>query len=255
MTNERFKDKVAVVTGAASGLGKATALALAREGARVLLFDRDAEGLASTAAECPGSVCVTGDASVAADVARAAEVARRELGPVELLAAAAGILGPAKPAIELEEHEWDRLFAINVKGPWLAARAFVPQMRELGKGSIVLFSSTAGLVGSPFLSAYSSSKGAVTMLTRSLALNHAAEGIRVNCVCPGTINGPMSNASFAMAGDDAAQARRAQTMLSRIPAGRFGEAEEIATAVLYLLSDAAGFTTGVALPVDGGRIA
>lgn len=252
---QRFEGRVAAVTGAASGLGKATALALAGQGARVLLFDRDAAGLASTAARCAGSVSVVGDASSADDVARAAETARRELGPVELLAAAAGILGPAKPAIEIEEAEWDRLFAVNAKGPWLAARAFVPQMREIGRGSIVLFSSTAGLIGSPFLSAYSASKGAVTMLTRSLALNHAAEKIRVNCVCPGTINGPMTDTSFAQAGDSDARAVRAQTMLSRIPSGRFGEPEEIAAAVLYLLGDEAGFTTGIALPVDGGRIA
>ncbi|CAN5449618.1 SDR family oxidoreductase [soil metagenome] len=251
----RFEDRIAAVTGAASGLGKATALALAQQGARVLLFDRDAEGLAATAAHCPGSVSVVGDASSAADVARAAETARRTLGPVELLAAAAGILGPAKPAIELEEAEWDQLFAVNVKGPWLAARAFVPQMREVGHGAIVLFSSTAGLVGSPFLSAYSASKGAVTMLTRSLALNHAAERIRVNCVCPGTINGPMTEASFAQAGEGDARLARAQRMLSGIPLGRFGEADEIAAAVLYLLSDDAAFTTGIALPVDGGRVA
>lgn len=251
----RFEGRVAAVTGAASGLGKATAQALAGEGARVLLFDRDEAGLRLTAATCPGAVVVVGDASSAADVSRAAETARRELGPVELLAAAAGILGPAKPAIELEEAEWDHLFAVNVKGPWLAARAFVPQMREAGRGSIVLFSSTAGLVGSPFLSAYSASKGAVTMLTRSLALNHAAEKIRVNCICPGTINGPMSESSFAQAGDEAARQARAARMLSGIPLQRFGEPAEIAAAVLYLLSDDAGFTTGVALPVDGGRVA
>jgi len=251
----RLEGRVAAVTGAASGLGKATALALAKQGARVLLFDRDEVGLAATAAACPYSVTVVGDASSSVDVARAAETALLTLGPVELLAVAAGILGPAKPAIELAEEEWDRLFAINVKGPWLAARAFIPQMRERGRGSIVLFSSTAGLIGSRFLSAYSASKGAVTMLTRSLALNHAAEHIRVNCICPGTINGPMTDASFAQAGDVAAQEARAQIMLSGIPLRRFGEPEEIATAVLYLLGDEAGFTTGIALPVDGGRTA
>lgn len=251
----RLEGRVAAVTGAASGLGKATALALAKQGARVLLFDRDEVGLAATAAACPHSVTVVGDASSSVDVARAAETALLTLGPVELLAVAAGILGPAKPAIELAEEEWDRLFAINVKGPWLAARAFIPQMRERGRGSIVLFSSTAGLIGSRFLSAYSASKGAVTMLTRSLALNHAAEHIRVNCICPGTINGPMTDASFAQAGDVAAQEARAQIMLSGIPLRRFGEPEEIAAAVLYLLGDEAGFTTGIALPVDGGRTA
>jgi NAD(P)-dependent dehydrogenase (short-subunit alcohol dehydrogenase family) len=252
---QRFEGRIAAVTGAASGLGRATALMLAQEGAKVLLFDRDAVGLAATASHCPGAITVVGDASSAADVDRAQAAARRELGLVEFLVPAAGILGPAKPAIDLEEAEWDRLFATNVKGPWLAARAFIPHMREIGHGSIVLFSSTAGLVGSPFLPAYSASKGAVTMLTRSLALNHAKERIRVNCVCPGTINGPMAEAMFAQVADDAARQARAAAMLAGIPMNRFGEPNEIAAAVLYFLSDDAGFTTGAALPIDGGRVA
>ncbi|MCW5233136.1 SDR family NAD(P)-dependent oxidoreductase [Verminephrobacter eiseniae] len=251
----RFAHKVAAVTGAASGLGRATALALAAEGARILLFDRDEAGLAETARACPGSVSAVGDASSAADIARAEAQALRELGPVELLVPAAGMLGPAKPAIELQEQEWDRLFAVNVKGPWLAARAFVPHMRQIGHGAICMFSSTAGLAGSPFLSGYSASKGAVVLLARSLALNHAAEKIRVNCVCPGTIDGPMTEASFSLAGEGQARSAREAAIRSRIPAGRFGAPQEVAAAVLYLLSDAAGFTTGVALPIDGGRLA
>lgn len=252
---DRFQGRVAAITGAAGGLGRATAAMLAKEGARVLLFDRDAEGLKQTAALCPGSISVTGDAASAADVARAAQVARAELGPVELLAVAAGIVGPAKIAIDVDEAEFDRVFAINVKGSWLAAKHFIPQMREIGRGSVVLFSSTAGLVGSPRLSVYSASKGAVTMLTRSLAKNHAAENIRVNCVCPGTIDTAMAYASISQAGDAAAQAEAEAFQKAQHPMNRFGTADEVAGAVLYLLSDAAGFTTGVALPVDGGRVA
>lgn len=252
---DRFKGRVAAVTGAASGLGRATALKLREEGARLLLFDRDEAGLAETVASCPNSVAVVGNAASAKDVMRAEEIARRELGLVEFLVPAAGIAGPIKPAIEATEEEWDDLFAVNVKGPWLAARAFVPHMRELGHGAIVLLSSTAGLVGSPFLSAYSASKGAVTIMMRTLALNHASENIRVNCVCPGTINGPMVDASLRLAGDAQAQLARAAAMRARIPMGRFGESDEVATAVLYLLSDSAGYITGVALPVDGGRVA
>ncbi|QWF36944.1 SDR family NAD(P)-dependent oxidoreductase [Bordetella hinzii] len=253
--DKRFEGRVAFVTGAGAGLGRESALMLAAEGARLILLDRDAAGLQETAAQCPGALSLVGDAASAEDVRRAAALALEQLGPVEFLVAAAGIVGPAKPAIEVSEEEWDRLFAVNVKGPWLAVKAVVPQMRELGRGSIVLFSSTAGLVGSPFLSAYSASKGAVTLLTRSLALNHAAENIRVNCVCPGTIDTPMARGSFAQAGDAAAQQERADVMRSRIPMGRFGQAREIATAVLYFLSDGAGFTTGTALPIDGGRVA
>jgi NAD(P)-dependent dehydrogenase (short-subunit alcohol dehydrogenase family) len=252
---ERFKGRIAAVTGAAGGLGRATAAMLAREGARVLLFDRDADGLKETAALCPGSITVTGDAANAADVARAAKVARDTFGPVELLAVAAGIVGPAKIAIDVDEAEFDRVFDINVKGSWLAAKYFIPQMREVGRGSVVLFSSTAGLVGSPRLSVYSASKGAVTMLTRSLAKNHAQENIRVNCVCPGTIDTAMAYASISQAGDAAAQAEAEAFQKAQHPMNRFGTADEVAGAVLYLLSDAAGFTTGVALPVDGGRVA
>lgn len=251
----RFEGRVAAVTGAASGLGRATALLLAQEGASLLLFDRDEAGLAATASECPRAVTVVGDASSAADVARAEATARRELGRVEFLVPAAGILGPAKLAVDVEEAEWDQLFAVNVKGPWLAVRAFVPHMRELGRGAIVLFSSTAGLVGSPLLAAYSASKGAITMLTHSLALNHARENIRVNCVCPGTINGPMAQAMFASIEDPEARSARMERMLVGIPMQRFGEPRDVAAAVLYLLSDDAAFTTGIALPVDGGRLA
>ncbi|QCI67835.1 SDR family NAD(P)-dependent oxidoreductase [Phreatobacter stygius] len=252
---DRFQGRIAAVTGAAGGLGRAAAAMLAKEGARVLLFDRDPQGLKETAALCPGSVSVTGDAASAADVERAAKVARAELGPVELLAVAAGVVGPAKIAIDVDEAEFDRVFAINVKGSWLAAKHFIPQMREVGRGSVVLFSSTAGLVGSPRLSVYSASKGAVTMLTRSLAKNHALENIRVNCVCPGTIDTAMAYASIAQAGDAEAQAEAEAFQKAQHPMNRFGTADEVASAVLYLLSDAAGFTTGVALPVDGGRVA
>jgi 2-keto-3-deoxy-L-fuconate dehydrogenase len=251
----RFEGRIGAVTGAAGALGRASAVGLAREGARLLLFDRDPEGLRATAALCPGSVTVAGDAANAADVARAAETAKREIGPVELLVVAAGIVGPSKIAIEVDEADWDLVFDVNVKGSWLAAKYFIPQMREMGRGSVVLFSSTAGLQGSPVLSVYSASKGAVTLLTKTLALNHATENIRVNCVCPGTIDSPMSDRAIASVGDAAAQAARAAFQKSRHPMNRFGTPDEVAGAVLYLLSDAAGFTTGVALPVDGGRLA
>ncbi|MGE3317221.1 MAG: SDR family NAD(P)-dependent oxidoreductase [Planctomycetaceae bacterium] len=252
--NGRFSGRVAVVTGAAGALGCATATMLAREGARLVLFDRDESGLRNVAHDCAGSLAVTGDASSAADVDRLARLTRETFGPAEFLAAAAGILGPTGPAIEIEEHDWDRLFAINVKAQWLAARAFIPQMREHGRGSVVLFSSRAGLAGSAVLSGYSASKGAVVLLTRSLALNHAAEHIRVNCVCPGTIESPMA---YATAGADNAQSEleRVARLKAMHPMNRFGTPDEVAEAALYLLSDAASFTTGVALPVDGGRLA
>jgi 2-keto-3-deoxy-L-fuconate dehydrogenase len=258
MTNPRagrFEGRIAAVTGAAGALGRATAVGLAREGARLVLFDRDPEGLAETARLCPGAIVVTGDARSAADVKGAADTAREKLGPVELLVAAAGIIGPSKIAIDVEEDEFDLVFDINVKGCWLAAKYFIPQMREIGRGSVVLFSSTAGMQGSPVYSVYSASKGAVTLLTKSLALNHATENIRVNCVCPGTIDSPMHRQGMAAIADPVLRAEREAFQKSKHPMNRFGQPEEVANGVLYLLSDDASYTTGHALPVDGGRLA
>ncbi|MDP3546913.1 MAG: glucose 1-dehydrogenase [Phreatobacter sp.] len=251
----RFAGRVAAVTGAAGALGRATAARRASEGARLLLFDRDAAGLATTQALCPGSVTVVGNVSSAADVERAADTAREKLGPVELLVAAAGVIGPSKNAIDVDEDEFDRVFAINVKGSWLAAKHFIPHMREIGRGSVVLFSSTAGLQGSPVYSIYSASKGAVTLLTKSLALNHATENIRVNCVCPGTIDSPMHRQGMAAIADPVARAEREAFQKAKHPMNRFGQPGEVAAGVLYLLSDGASYVTGHALPVDGGRLA
>lgn len=249
----RFSGQAALVTGAGSGLGRSTSIALAREGAAVTLMDRDAEGLAETAAHCPGAITVPGDVTSAGHLARAAEAVPG--GKLDMLVTAAGLLGPARPVDDVSEEEWDRLFAVNVKGTWLAIRSCLPLLRQAGGASIVTFASTAGLAGSATLPAYSASKGAVVMLTRSLAIAHAAERIRVNCVCPGSIETPMLEATFASAGDATARALREAAFRARHPLGRFGRAEEVAETVLFLLSDAAGFITGVALPVDGGRLA
>jgi len=254
-TRRRFAGRVAAVTGASGALGRASAVALAREGAKVFLIDRDARGLEETARYCPGAVSFVADVASSADMKKAAETSLRALGPAEFLVTAAGMVGPSKIAIDVDEAEWDLVFDVNVKGSWLAAKYFIPHIRTVGHGAVVLFSSTGGLQGSAVLSAYSASKGAVTLLTKSLALNHATENIRVNCVCPGTIDSPMNDRAIADAGDAKAQAARLAFQKSKHPMNRFGKPEEVAGAVLYLLSDDAGFTTGVALPVDGGRVA
>ncbi|WP_419899466.1 SDR family NAD(P)-dependent oxidoreductase [Roseomonas sp. USHLN139] len=252
---QRFAGRIGAVTGAGSGLGRATALALAAEGARLLLFDRDAAGLAATLQDCPGSLAWQGDVTRPEALRQAAAESLAKLGPATLLVTGAGILGPTGPAIEASEEDWDRTFAVNVKGSWAAAAAFIPQMQAAGGGAVVTMASAAGLTGSAQLQAYSASKGAVVMLTRSLALAHAPQGIRVNSVCPGSIETPMLAATFDAAGDAAAQEARRALFRARHPLGRFGQAGEVADAVLYLLSDAASFVTGVCLPVDGGRLA
>ncbi len=243
------------MTGAASGLGRCIALALAAEGARLLLMDRDAAALAEVASRCPGAVAVPTDVSQAAEVEAAAAEGLARLGPAGFLVTAAGILGPTAPAVEVAEADWDRVFAVNVKGTWLAVRAFVPQIRQAGGGAVVTLASTAGLAGSPQLQAYSATKGAVVMLSRSLALAHGPNGIRVNCLCPGSIETPMLDATLDAAGNPAERAARRALFQSRAPLRRFGEAREVADAALFLLSEQASFLTGVSLPVDGGRLA
>ncbi len=159
------------------------------------------------------------------------------------------------PIVDCEEDDWVHLFAVNVRGTYLAARHFVPLIRLRGRGNVVNFASTAGLVGSGHVSPYSASKGAIVTMTKSMAINHATENIRVNCVCPGSIETPMLRETFAKAGDEAAQRERETIYRERHPMLRFGMADEVASVVLFLASDDASFVTGVAMPVDGGRLA
>jgi NAD(P)-dependent dehydrogenase (short-subunit alcohol dehydrogenase family) len=250
--SRRFAGRVGVVTGAASGIGRGVALALAAEGARLLLHDRDAAGLAETAGACPESIAFTGDVADAAAWDRAATLLDT-LGPATLLVTAAGMLGPTTPLTEVSEAEWDQVFAVNAKGTWLALRALLPRMAAAGGGAVVTIASGAGLVGNPVFPAYSASKGAVVLMTRSVAAGHAAQGIRANAVCPGQIETPMLDGVFTALGPRAASVEA--TFRARNPMGRFGAVDEVTQAVLFLLSDAASYINGAALPIDGGRLA
>jgi len=258
---QRIAGKIAVVTGAGSGLGRAVAQKFAAEGAAgLVLIDRDKDGLGATREmiAAPKSCdvharCVdVTDSDALADAARKAEAA---FGGIDILVCAAGIIGPFGKIVDCSESDWLKVFAVNVHGTFLTVKHFVPLLRQRGGGSIVNFSSTAGLVGDPLLGPYSASKGAVTLMTRSLARNHAAENIRVNCVCPGSIETPMLQSVFDNETDPAARREREREFTAFHPLGRFGKPEEVAEAVLYLASPASSFVTGISLPIDGGSIA
>jgi NAD(P)-dependent dehydrogenase (short-subunit alcohol dehydrogenase family) len=232
-----LEGKVALVTGAASGIGRATAELLARNGARVV------------AADVKG-----GDDVVAADVtdgdAMRAAVARAvdAHGRLDLAANCAGVGGGHGATHEYPEADFDRIVAINLRGTWLSMRAEIAAMLQSGGGAIVNVSSTLGLRGSPFAAPYSASKHGVLGLTRTAALEYAQQGIRVNAVCPGAIDTPMMDETF-----ERFPGFR-ETLTAYVPMGRMGGPEEVAGAIAWLCSDAASFVTGEALTVEGGLL-
>lgn len=237
----RLRGKVAVVTGGASGIGLATARLFQQEGATVAVVDRDATALG---AHC--TLAIAADVGDPADVARAHGRVQDELGPVTTLVTAAGISN-GLTVEDCPPDAWDAVLRVNLTGTYLWMRAVLPGMRQ--GSAIVTISSQLAIAGAAGNDAYVASKGAVISLTRSVAVRVAKRGIRVNCIAPGATETPMLARSFARRPDPAA-ARAASE--ARHAMGRLGRPEEIAEAALYLASDAAGFTTGVVLPVDGG---
>jgi NAD(P)-dependent dehydrogenase (short-subunit alcohol dehydrogenase family) len=251
----RVQDKVCIVTGAGSGIGKATAIRLAEEGGKVLCVDLNLESAQATTQEilemnglALAFKADVGDVEQAnAFVARAVET----WGRIDVLVNNAGVNLPGV-FHEVSDATINKTLDVNVKGPMYASRAAIPHMLEQGSGSIVNISSVNGLVSEPFLAVYSASKGAVVMLTRGIALDYASRGIRCNCICPGWVDTPINDAHAEMLGGlEKVYASMAQFQ----PIGRPGEPREIAHLALFLASDEASFITGSVISADGGMTA
>ena len=248
--------QLAVVTGAAMGIGRATTLALASQGCRVVATDIDTNGLRALqndAKEMAGSVLIRSvDVSSWIQVQELGDYVMTQEGVPNYVVANAGINPPAPSTEDIVEEFWDHVLDVNLKGIFTCNRAFLPGMAEAGRGAIVNLASVSGLIGWGGTSAYSASKGGVIALTRFLAAEYAARGVRVNCVCPGSVQTPMVLNNLKRYED--AEERLARTAALH-PLGRVGEAEEIASSILFLLSEQASFITGAALTVDGGLTA
>ena len=255
MTAKRFEDKVAIITGAGGGIGRATAKRFASEGAALVVVDRDEQGLDTTASE----VTALGAAvrPVVADVTNDDEVgsmiagAESEFGGIDILFNNAGIEGTVSPLDSYPEDAFDQVMAVNVKGVWLGMKHVADAFRRRGGGVIVNTASIAGLRGTPGLIAYGASKHAVVGMTKTAAAELAPAGIRVNAVCPSPIETRMMRSIEAGASPDDPEALK-KNLAKGIPLGRYGEPEEVAALVTFLASEDASYITGGIYPVDGG---
>ena len=247
--------KRALVTGAASGMGAASAELLAAEGARVVLADIDLDGAEAVArvirnggAEATAVGC---DVASTTDVKRAVDTAVQSFGGLDIVVNCAGIIRRAS-VVETTEDEWDRVMAVNIGSVFLTGKHAVPVMAAGDGGSIVNISSGWGLKGGPDAASYCASKGAVVNLTRAMAIDHGPQGIRVNCICPGDTDTPMLRSEARQLGlDEAAFLKES----AERPLNRLGSAEDIARAVLYFASQDSAWVTGSTLVVDGGGLA
>jgi NAD(P)-dependent dehydrogenase (short-subunit alcohol dehydrogenase family) len=250
----KLSGKVALVTGASSGIGRAASIAFAKEGAKVVLASRNEESTCETlrmVEEAGGKgIFIKTDVSRASDVEAVVKKTLETYGRLDCAFNNAGVPGPAGPLFELSEESFDEIINVNLKGVWLCMKYQIPAMLANGGGSIVNMSSTAGLLGAAGIVAYSGSKHGVIGLTKSAAIEYAKANIRINVVCPSVIdNTVMINGLKAAYPDIYAH------LLNTHPVGRIGQPEEVANAVVWLSTDAASFVTGVAFPIDGGTAA
>jgi NAD(P)-dependent dehydrogenase (short-subunit alcohol dehydrogenase family) len=248
----KLTGKVALVTGAGSGIGRAISIRFAREGASVAAASRTLESVEETAQLAGGeTLALQADVSDEASVGAMVEKTLARFGRIDILVNNAGI-GTTKSILECEPEEWDRVFAVNVRGVYLSTRAVLPGMLAQGEGVIINIASALGLVGVPKRAAYCASKGAVITLTKQVATEYAGQGVRCNCICPGTVDSPWVGRLLDATGDPAG-AR--QALEARHPLQRLATTDEIAAAALYLASADAAFMTGSALVMDGGQLA
>jgi len=250
-----LKGKVILITGGASGIGRATALLFAREGAAVMIADVIEEAGQAVAQEIVGNggraLFESADVTRAADCKRMLNRVSREFGPIHVLFNNAGIIRRAS-ILELSEEDWDRVMTVNVKSIFILSRQVIPLMAHAGGGSIINMASGWGLTGGPRAAVYCASKGAVVLLTKAMAIDHGPQNIRVNCICPGDTDTNMLRNEAQQLGESS---DNFLAEAARRPLGRVGKPEEIAQAALYLASDASSFVTGTALVVDGGGLA
>jgi NAD(P)-dependent dehydrogenase (short-subunit alcohol dehydrogenase family) len=251
----QLTNKVAIITGGASGIGRATALLFAREGAAVVIADLNAQAGQTAVSEIEkagGRGCFEAvDVTRAADCRRVVECALREFGKIDVLFNNAGIIRRAT-VLDLSEEDWDRVMAVNVKSIFLLSREVIPHMQKAGGGAIINTASGWGLTGGAKAAVYCASKGAVVLLTKAMAVDHGPQNIRVNCICPGDTDTGMLRSEAQQLGE---VSDRFLADAAKRPLGRVGLPEEIAQAALYLASDASSFVTGTALVVDGGGLA
>ena len=250
----RLAGKVSLITGGGTGIGRSTALAFARERAKVAVAGRRLEKLQDVVNEIKASggeaIAVACDVSRAADAQNAVRKVVETFGRLDVLVNNAGVLS-VSTIEEIPEDEWDRLIDANLKGPFLMCRAALPEFRKVGGGAIVNVGSVLGLVAMKKRAAYCASKGGVTLLTKAIAIDHGHENIRANCICPSIVETELVSQLFNTPDGDRVKRER----LATIPLGRMGRPADIAELAVYLASDESSWLTGAAIPLDGGLTA